>query len=101
MLRLLVIGILLLRLTPAGSESVEAAIAMIADGNALPDHAPLDAEHGCTTLQHHCGCHSTVGLVGGAVLVSTPPIVATKSEFVLSTPLLEPDARDLLRPPTA
>ena len=52
--RLIVIGVLLFRLTPIGSESVEALIAMVTNGDHAPDHdAAPDPEHGCTVHQRH------------------------------------------------
>lgn len=101
MLRLVIIGVLLFRLTPIGSETAEALIAMISDGDDAPDHDTPDPEHGCTTLVHHCGCHASLGVLRDPVIAMAPPNVVGHTVFVLSTPLLEPDARDLFRPPTA
>lgn len=99
-LRLIVIGLLLFRLTPIGSETAEALIAMVSDGDQVPDQ-DADPEHGCTTLVHHCGCHSIAGVLRDPVIAMAPPNLVGQSVFVLSTPLLEPDARALLRPPAA
>lgn len=100
MLRLVIIGVLLFRLTPIGSETAEALIAMFSDGDQAPDH-DTDPEHGCTTLVHHCGCHASLGVLREPVSTMAPPNLVGESVFVLSTPLLEPDARALLRPPAA
>ena len=100
-LRAIVIGVLLFRLTPIGSETVEALVAMISNGDQVPDRSTPDPEHGCTTLVHHCGCHSITGILREPVIAMAPPDIVGQSVFVLPTPLVEPDARDLLRPPTA
>lgn len=101
-LRLIVIGLLVFRLTPIGSETAEALIAMISDGDQAPDHdANSDPEHGCTTLVHHCGCHSIAGVLREASLDTPPPRIVRSGVFVLSRPMSEPDARALLRPPAA
>lgn len=101
MLRLVIIGVLLFRLTPIGSETAEALIAMFSDGDQAPDHDTPDPEHGCTTLVHHCGCHASLGVLREPVIAMAPPNLVGESVFVLSTPLVEPDARALLRPPAA
>ena len=100
LLRLIVIGGLLFRLTPVGSEIAEALMVMVADGDHSSDSSSPDPEHGCTTLVHHCGCHSVVGTIRDVDLVMLGTELERESIFVLSRPLLEPDARDLLRPPT-
>ena len=101
MLRLVIIGVLLFRLTPIGSETAEALIAMFSDGDQAPDHDTPDPEHGCTTLVHHCGCHASLGVIRDAAITTMYVEIATPSVFVLDEPFLEPDPRNLLRPPAA
>ena len=104
-LRLIVIGVLLFRLTPIGNEAAEALIAMLAGGDSSPDDGAdcegcTDCEAGCT-LVHHCGCCTVTGVLRESTVAMTLPDVADRSVFVLSQPLMEPDAKDLLRPPAA
>lgn len=99
-LRIIIIGVLLFRLTPVGSETVEALISITVDAGHGSGDSP-DPEHGCTALVHHCSCHSVLaGTVRDVALVMTDLDTERESVFVLSRPLLEPDARELLRPPT-
>lgn len=100
MLRLIVIGVLLFRLTPIGGEAAEVLIEMVAHSDDPHDDAP-DAEHGCTSLMHHCGCCSVASTIRETSHEMAPPRLVAQSEFVLSRPLLAPDARALLRPPAA
>lgn len=64
-MRFLIAIALLFSVTPGMSEVAEAAVHLIAHGD-LPHH--LDevghdegcAEHTCTPLAHHCGCHAAM-----------------------------------------
>ena len=64
-MRFLIAIALLFSLTPGTSEVAEAAVHLIAHID-LPHHesdtAHNDgcAEHTCTPLAHHCGCHATM-----------------------------------------
>ena len=100
MLRLIVIGLLLFRLTPIGGEAAEALIEIVAHSDDPHDDAP-DAEHGCTTLVHHCSCHSVAGTIREISIEMAPARLVAQSEFVLTRPRVAPDAHALLRPPAA
>ena len=99
-LRLIVIGFLIFRLTPIGGETAEVLIEIVAHSDEPHEDVP-DAEHGCTALMHHCGCHSAVGSFGDASISLAPPRRLVLADFVLSRPQVEPDVRALLRPPAA
>jgi len=60
--RLLIAIALLFSLTPGMSEVAEAAAHLIVHAD-LPHHSDEpghEAEHNCTPLAHHCGCHATM-----------------------------------------
>lgn len=99
-LRLIVIGLLLFQLTPIGGELAEAMTEIVAHGDESHDDAP-DAEHGCTTLMHHCSCHSVAGTIREISIETAPARLVAPSEFVLTRPRVAPDAHALLRPPAA
>lgn len=98
MLRLIVIGLLLFQFTPIGCELAGVMIELVAHDDESHDDAP-DADHECTTLMHRCGCHSLAGTIRETSFEMVPLRLLAQSEFVLSRPLLEPDAHALLRPP--
>ena len=76
-LRRLLLFVLVVSLLPGVTELPENLEHLLHDGHlahsALHDdhgeeehadeHASLEAEHGCTPLTHHCGCHSSIAVV--------------------------------------
>lgn len=64
-MRFLIAIALLFSITPAMSEVAEAAVHLITHADlphheANADHEEGCAEHTCTPLAHHCGCHATM-----------------------------------------
>ena len=103
MLRVFVICCLIFQLTPLGGELAEAAFAHVSEANGRSPTDQHDADHGCTSLMHHCSCcraiHATDTRIG--VEIQVPDRSPQSAVFVLSRPHAEPDASSLLRPPTA
>lgn len=47
------------------------------DDQHAEQHAALDAEHGCTPMTHHCGCHASVPVIlpDDAAPIEPPAVV--------------------------
>jgi len=99
--RFLITVVLLFRLTPAGGEIAEAMFAMLSDVDAVASHdAGHDPEHGCTELVHHCSCHASCSAEAHEIVFAfMPPAPWRGGDYVLTSPLGEPDPQALLRPP--
>lgn len=116
-LRSLMLLVALLGLLPGVNEALEHVAELVQHGHVAhssgDEHHALEGEHGCTPVQHHCGCHATQSATladlgawaaypqGTTVwLVPTPPPAGDSTP---SSPLLRDDRAPRTRaltPPT-
>lgn len=105
----LIFFLMLVILTPIGPELGEWALHFTGDGDfvhaSAPGHrAPTpEPEHGCSTTQHVCGCHSGLSLTPGRRLTEPLPLVPPAAPPGVLTCSIAPQAHPEpgLRPPIA
>lgn len=107
-MRLLVAIALLFAVIPGMSEVAEAAVHLVIHAD-LPHHADEAehdsgcAEHTCTPLAHHCGCHATMAAQPSQRTMTTASIadVTQLDPTAIATVFGRACERPPLRPPIA
>jgi hypothetical protein len=97
--RLIVAIALLFSMTPGMAEVAEAAVHLIGHAD-LPHHDEAQhdegcAEHTCTPLAHHCGCHATMS----ARMSTLAPSTKTSNMTQLKLLVLEVERGRVCEPP--
>lgn len=98
-MRLIIAIALLFSMIPGMAEVAEAAVHLIGHAD-LPHHDEAQhdegcAEHTCTPLAHHCGCHATMSAQMSTVASSTK----TSSMTQLKPPMIEVEGGRACEPP--
>jgi hypothetical protein len=105
----LIFFLMLVILTPVGPEVGEWALHFASEGDFVhassSDHrnSPPEPEHGCSTTQHICGCHSGLSIVPDRQIIVSTPITppAAPPEALPCSIVPQAHPEPALRPPIA